>query len=315
MNLKIMNDKHFNSEINENRMSRMMKEIRAEIARQRPVIPFSGDDIAMVRNQARKIGNTGMLEDPEGWYVSMVLSGYISKDSTERLRIAEIFHSHISGISASLVYTDPYYQNIILPEDLSFGNHHYEMLSYDQGEILELNPDMVDGMYVPHYGYLRDPLEVPCITEDKPEESVWMSLSPGEIITMRSDIERACGKVLTLGLGLGYYAYMTARKTSVSEVTVIERDGETIELFDTYVRPQLGRDAAGGDISGKIKVIKADAFQFMANVKDGQFDYIFADLWEGPYDGKSMYHRLKSMTEGFRKTEVHYWILPQILSI
>ena len=293
----------------------MMKDIRAEIARQRPVIPFTEDDIAMVRTRAMKVGNTRMLEDPEGWYVSMVLSGYISKNTEERLRMADIFHAHISGISASLVYTDPYYQNIILPEDLCFGNHHYEVLSYDQGEILELNPDMVDGMYVPHYGYLRDSLEVPCITEDKPEESVWMSLSPGEILTMKSDIEGAHGKVLTLGLGLGYYAYMTARKASVSEVTVIERDGETIELFDDYVRPQMGRDGAGRDTSGKIKVIKADAFRFMSYVCDGQFDYIFADIWEGPYDGKPMYHKLRSMTEGFVKTEIHYWILPQILSI
>ncbi|ETP73731.1 hypothetical protein UYO_0368 [Lachnospiraceae bacterium JC7] len=296
-------------------MSRMMKDMRAEIARQRPVVPFTESDIDMVRRQAQKIGNMKMLTDPEGWYVAMVLSGYLTKDKDRRLYFSEILHAHLSGISPSLVYTDPYYRNIMIPDDLTLGNHHFATLSYDQGEIIELNPDMSEGMYIPHYGYLREALEVPCITEDKPEEAVWMSLSPGEIITMKEDIDNAEGRLLTLGLGLSYYAYMTARKSSVSSVTVIEREAETIELFENYIRLQLGKDEAGRDIAEKISIIQADAFDFMETVKDGDYDYIFADLWEGPYDGKPMYHRIKGMTEGFRRTEVHYWILPQMLSI
>ncbi len=307
--------KEYSFTIEENRMSSMMKDIRAEIARQRPVIPFNETDIEMVRRQAQKIGNMKMLTDPEGWYVAMILSGYLTKDKERRLYISDILHAHLTGIPASLVYADPYYRNILIPEDLTLGNHHFATLSYDQGEIIELNPDMVDGMYVPHYGYLKDALVVPCITEDKPEEAVWMSLSPGEIITMKEDIDNAKGRVLTLGLGLSYYAYMTARKASVSTVTVIERDAETIELFENYIRFQLGKDENGRDISEKISIIHEDAFDFMEKVKDGDYDYIFADLWEGPYDGKPMYHRLRCMTGGFRKTEVHYWILAQMLSV
>lgn len=307
--------KKYNFTLEDNRMSRMMKDIRAEIARQRPVVPFTEADTDMVRRQAQRVGNMKMLADPEGWYVAMVLSGYLTKDKDQRLYLSDILHAHLTGISASLVYTDPYYRNIIIPDDLTLGSHHFATLSYDQGEIIELNPDLTEGMYVPHYGYLRDAVEVPCITEDKPEEAVWMSLSPGEIITMREDIDNAKGRILTLGLGLSYYAYMTARKSSVSSVTVIERDVETIELFENYIRVQLGRDEAGRDISEKIRIIQGDAFDFMEGVKDGDYDYVFADLWEGPYDGKPMYHRIKRMTENFRKTEVHYWILPQMLSV
>ncbi|SFG73388.1 hypothetical protein [Oribacterium sp. WCC10] len=311
---KTEKERHY-STINENRMSRMMKEMRAEIARLRPVIPFSEGDISMVRNQAKKTMNTKILSDPEGWYVAMVLSGYLSDDRSERLRLSDILHAHMTGISASLVYTNPYYENIFIPEELTFGSHHYERLGYEQGEIIELNPDLVDGMYVPHYGYMRDYLEVPCITEDKPEESVWMSLSPGEIITMKEDIEAAKGSILTLGLGLGYYAYMTARKPEVTEVTVIERDAETITLFENYIRMQLGKDPGGRDIAEKIRIVQTDAFTYMNNVKDGEYDMIFADLWEGPFDGKPMYQELHRMTQGFRKTEMRYWILPQMLSI
>ncbi len=305
----------YKSQIDENRMGSMMREIRAEIARLRPVISYDAGDIEMVRKQAQFIGNTKMAMDPEGWYVAMVLSGFLGKDKGERMKLAEIFHAHLTPISASLVYTNPYYNNIMIPEDLTLGNHHFAVMGYEQGEILELNPDNVDGMYVPHYGYLQDAIEVPCITEDKPEESVWMSLSPGEIITMEEDINHAHGKVLTLGLGLGYYAFMTSRKENVSSVTVVERDSDTITLFDNYIRGQLGRDKAGKDISEKIKIIQTDAFSYMETLRDGDYDYIFADLWEGPYDGKPMYRKIKKITEGFHKTEVHYWILPQMLSI
>ncbi len=308
-----MND--YKIQIDENRMGRMMREIRADIARLRPVISYDAKDVEMVRRQAQLIGNTKMAMDPEGWYVAMVLSGYLTKDKDERMRLAEIFHAHLTPIPSSLVYTNPYYNNIMIPEDLTLGSHHFAVMRYEQGEILELNPDNVDGMYVPHYGYLQDAIEVPCITEDKPEESVWMSLSPGEIITMEEDINHAHGKVLTLGLGLGYYAFMTARKANVSSVTVVERDSDTITLFDNYIRGQFGKDEAGSDISDKIKIIKTDAFSYMAKLKDGDYDYIFADLWEGPYDGKPMYREIKKITDGFYNTEVHYWILPQMLSI
>lgn len=305
----------YKTQIDENRMGRMMREIRADIAKLRPVISYDSKDVEMVRRQAELIGNTKMVMDPEGWYVAMVLSGYITKDKDERMRLAEIFHAHLTPISSSLVYTNPYYNTIMIPEDITLGSHHFALMGYEQGEILELNPDNVDGMYVPHYGYLQDAIEVPCITEDKPEESVWMSLSPGEIITMEEDIDHAHGKVLTLGLGLGYYAFMTARKANISSVTVVERDSDTITLFDNYIRGQLGRDEAGSDISDKIKIIQTDAFSYMETIKDGDYDYIFADLWEGPYDGKPMYRKIKKITEGFYNTEVHYWILPQMLSI
>ncbi len=305
----------YNSHIDENRMSRMMREIRAEIARLRPVISYDESDIEMVRKQAGKIGNIKMMADPEGWYVAMVLSGYLTKDKYERLKLADTFHEHMTKVPAGLVYTNPYYNNVMIPEDLTLGNHHFAVLRYERGEIIELNPDKVEGMYVPHYGYLQDAIEVPCITEDKPEESVWMSLSPGEIITMEDDISDAHGRVLTLGLGLGYYAYMAARKTNVSEVTVVERDHDTITLFDSFIRNQFGKDEAGHDISDKIRIVQADAFDYLRTIGDGDYDYMFADLWEGPYDGKPMYKEIKKITEGYKKTECRYWILPQMLSI
>ena len=44
-----------------------------------------------------------------------------------------------------------------------------------------------------------------------------MSLNPYEIRTMENAIITARGKVLTLGLGLGYYAYMVHLKEEVKE--------------------------------------------------------------------------------------------------
>jgi AraC-like DNA-binding protein len=59
-----------------------------------------------------------------------------------------------------------------------------------------------------------------------------MSITPNEIVTMREPVARASGRVLTLGLGLGYYAYMVHLKEDVTDVTVVEREQAVIDLFE-----------------------------------------------------------------------------------
>lgn len=44
------------------------------------------------------------------------------------------------------------------------------------------------------------------------KERIWMSITPYEIETMKSSIAKAKGKVVTFGLGLGYFAYMCLQK-------------------------------------------------------------------------------------------------------
>ena len=81
-------------------------------------------------------------------------------------------------------------------------------------------------------GYFTNDYDYPTISLCDQE---WMSLNPHEIRTMEMPIQVAKGKVLTLGLGLGYFAYMAHLKEEVKEVYIVEMDLELIKLFQKHL--------------------------------------------------------------------------------
>ena len=129
----------------------------------------------------------------------------------------------------------------------------------------------------------------------------WMSLNPYEIRTMETPIICARGKVLTLGLGLGYFAYMAHLKEEVKEVHIVEMDKGLIDIFNEYLLPLFPHPE-------KIHIHKADAFHFITTIKDRDYDFIFADLWHDVSDGLPMYIKLKETLNSFKQTQCHYWI-------
>lgn len=129
----------------------------------------------------------------------------------------------------------------------------------------------------------------------------WMSLNPYEIRTMEVPIVVARGKVLTLGLGLGYFAFMAALKEEVKEVHIVEMDAELIILFNDYLLPLFPHPE-------KIFIHKADAFYFIKDIKDADYDFIFSDLWHDVGDGLESYLKLKQSFLNFKRTKCHYWI-------
>ena len=62
----------------------------------------------------------------------------------------------------------------------------------------------------------------------------------------------------------------------------------------------------------KLKVITADAIAYMEGVKDGDFDFCFADIWEGAVDGAEAYKKLRPYEKKLPHTEFAYWIEEQI---
>ena len=135
----------------------------------------------------------------------------------------------------------------------------------------------------------------------------WMSLNPYEIRTMETPIITARGKVLTLGLGLGYFAFMTHLKEEVKEVHIVEMDLELIKVFNEYLLPLFPHPE-------KIIIHKADAFHFIENIKDAEYDFIFSDLWHDTSDGIESYLKLKKAFKGFKKTQLSYWIEGSIVT-
>ena len=147
-------------------------------------------------------------------------------------------------------------------------------------------------------GYFTKDYDYPTISLYDQE---WMSLNPHEIRTMEMPIQVAKGKVLTLGLGLGYFAYMVHLKEEVKEVYIVEMDLELIKLFQKHLLPLF-------PYKEKIHIIKADALVYINQINDRDYDFIFADLWHDVSDGLPMYIKLQERFSKFTYTKRHYWI-------
>lgn len=149
---------------------------------------------------------------------------------------------------------------------------------------------------------------VSCFTEEfkypvifqKSIDSTWMSVSPNEVFTMEKPIKNAKGKVLTLGCGMGYFAYMASIKEEVESITIVELEQSVIDLFEQCILPQF-------ENKDKITIVKADAVEYLRNVEDGVFDYCFADIWIGIED-IAPYFAVKEIGRKLRKTKIDYWI-------
>lgn len=170
----------------------------------------------------------------------------------------------------------------------------YELEIYNVPKRLEETP--VD---IPRVCCFTDKFEYPVIIQ-KSIQSTWMSVSPNEVFTMERPIKRAKGKVLTLGCGMGYFAYMASLKDEVESVTIVEFAQSVIDLFEMFLLPQF-------ENKEKIKIVKADAIEYMQNLEDGKFDYCFADIWIGIGDIQP-YFAVKEIGRKFRKTLMDYWI-------
>ena len=150
----------------------------------------------------------------------------------------------------------------------------YQLFAYDD---ISLEGDKENS----RIGYFNHKFSYLALTEGN---NIWMSLNPNEIETMKPYIANATGNVLVLGLGMGYVPFMMANKPEVKSITIVEKDPDIIELFNSLIYPSFKNKE-------KIKIIQGDAINYVN--KNNRFDYIFADLWHSPEDGLSLFVQLK----------------------
>ncbi len=187
-----------------------------------------------------------------------------------------------------------YYKNINL-NSVKDKNWKIESKSYLPYELFVYDDLDYDGdMVIPKIGYFKEEFVYPVIYQNDRE---WMMITPNEINTMREVVEEVNGKVVTYGLGLGYFAYMASLKENVDKVIVVEKDKEVIDLFNKYILPNF-------IYKDKIIVINEDAFKYNDKVKD--VDYVFVDIWHDPSDGIELYKRFKNIEKDGIK--YYYWI-------
>lgn len=232
------------------------------------------------------------------------LAAAIDLDTEKNPRDAEIFEEYFPDMVHLLKNKDyennPYLKNIRIPTkklgkwELCYKTYvPYQAFVFDDPKITR------DGKIIPQIGFFEKEFSYPAVLESGTE---WMLITPNEINTMRAPISGAHGKVLTYGLGLGYFAYMVSEKESVSSVTIVERDKNAISLFRDIILPQMPR-------KDKINIICDDAFYFAeTRLADSDFDFVFADIWHDPSDGVPAYKRLKATEKYLPSADFSYWI-------
>ena len=217
----------------------------------------------------------------------------------ERVLIRDYITPSVRVMDANRYKNNPYYVNIKIPE-IRKGNWELKREKYPAYRGVIAADIEFDGFReIPPLGFFPEDFEFPAVLEDGNE---WMTLTPVDLDTSDDAIERAHGKVVTFGLGLGYYTYMVSEKQSVESITVVEKSEDVIALFREYVLPQFSHPE-------KVRIVNADAFEYAKHIMpEEHFDVAFVDTWRDASDGAPMYERMKKLEHLSPDTEFLYWI-------
>ena len=241
-----------------------------------------------------------------------LLSGLMEQEGLERGRdipdeIFGIMHGAGRLLHADCVFNDPYVKNINI-EDVSSGDVRLHNVNVEAGTCFEIG-DIFDTkdhlMSLPAIGIMLDDVRYPVIGDEK-SGFAWMTVDPCEIAFMQRHVGYAKGRVLTLGCGLGYFAYLASEKPEVKSITVVEKSCDVLKLFTDYILPQFPH----GD---KIRIMQDDAISFMERTPDDIYDYCFADIWINQQDFVP-YVKLRNICRKYEKMKCSYWIEDRILS-
>lgn len=262
-------------------------------------------DIDKLRTEAIKLQSQMKNTSVDKIMMMLMVEGMIAPYIGNDARMFDFFMNSLLNegrvFDVSEIQDNPYVKDIDFKDrrsgDFEFRYHSfmpYELDIYDiPRKIIEYDVD------IPRISCFTEKVEYPVIFQNS-IKSTWMSVSPNEINTMKQPIRNAKGKVLTLGCGMGYFAYMASLKADVESITIVEREQSVIDLFTSFILPQF-------KTKDKITVIKDDAIEYMMNLEDGLYDYCFADIWIGVMDFEP-YIETKEVCKRFRKMRMEYWI-------
>ena len=247
----------------------------------------------------KAVAKTGVGEERAFCYV---LAESLGVDTVkERGFFENYFIPSVKKLDVCDYYSDPYYKYVSFSErSLGDMTLKYMTCAPYQGFVRDDFSYFPDGRVVPMIGFFDQQYRYPAVLQGGRE---WMTLLPNEINSQKRYVDEAFGKVLTYGLGLGYYVLMTAIKDNVDKVTVVDIDKNVIELFKNNILPQFPPEAAK-----KVSVVCADALSFGKTLKTGDHDYIYADIWHDAGDGVELYKKLKENEKYCPTAKYGYWI-------
>lgn len=201
---------------------------------------------------------------------------------------------------------NPYYELLKKARPAQKGKSEYRLASLEPYSLfvydeVKTDPSNFHASYSP-VGYFAKPFLFPSLDH---EGRTWMSLIPHEINTMAPAIQKARGRVITYGAGLGYFAFMASEKEEVSEVAVLESDPAALSLFKECLLPLFPHKE-------KIHLISGNALKFSLKENEEPYDYLFVDIYHDAMDALPLYLGLRKK-EGVAK-DVDYWIEKAILA-
>lgn len=203
------------------------------------------------------------------------------------------------------LYTeDAYFKNIKIPQHVrgKWALKEEFLAPYEPFVCRDFKV-LPDGRMLPQIAFFKEKYPFPAVLENGRE---WMTLQPNEMVTTWPAIGKARGRVLTFGMGLGYFTYHAAEKPEVESVTVVDISDDVLALFREYILPQFPHKE-------KVKLVKKDAFTFAEEDMAGNFDFVFADIWHDAGDGLELYARMRRLEELSPQTEFAYWIEDSLL--
>ncbi|MBE6671627.1 MAG: hypothetical protein E7593_05435 [Ruminococcaceae bacterium] len=282
--------------------------ISQKIINESPTINYSKSEVEKEKKkysqeQLKKLEESGLYYgDFETFYVVKQFCDKLNIwDYADNEYLSKLFKNAKRHTKENF-YNDPYLKNIKVPT-VNYGNILLLNVSYEKGEFFQYDmPKLSEDIVVPKIGFFDDSVFFPSVYEG---EMPWVSVIPSEINSMQIDVDKAFGRCLVLGLGLGYYPYMISLLDNVKSITIVEISEKIITLFEKYILPQF-------EHKEKIKIVHADAIEFMKTVEKDEYDYCYADIWEGQADGAALYTQIKPHEKRLPYTRFAYWIEDEI---
>ena len=187
-------------------------------------------------------------------------------------------------INSDTWYKNPYVKHVKF-SDLKNKHFSYKKVLIEKGYLFNADSIMDDkDRELKDWMKLRaldKDIETLFLLQDNKE---WMMAVPSEFYTNDPYAKKAKGNVITFGLGIGYFTYMTLLNKNVDSITIIEKSKEVIDLFKEikkyFPHPE------------KIKIINADAFDYFKENKLKKYDYIYVDIWQSNEDGRIIIEKL-----------------------
>ena len=131
---------------------------------------------------------------------------------------------------------------------------HYVYLLSDWGKSISKNDIAKLVLY-------KEPFPFYVVSKN---DKVISRLSPFELSAMRRPLANAKGKIITYGIGTGYFICMAAKSDKVKSITVVEQDDRISHIFTNGILPKF-------DGAEKIKIIHGTPLKPVI----GDFDFCY----------------------------------------